>query len=67
MNLLQNEKILTDLENKLTIAERRDSLGVWDGEVHTAILKMLTTKDLLYSTCNSSQCCVAAWMGEEFG
>ena len=24
-------------------------------------------KDLLYSTGNSAQCCVAAWMGGEFG
>ena len=25
------------------------------------------TKGLLYSTGNSAQCCVAAWMGKEFG
>ena len=25
------------------------------------------TKGLLYSTGNSAQCCVAAWMGREFG
>ena len=29
--------------------------------------KWITTKDLLYSTRNSAQCNVAAWMGEEFG
>ena len=28
-------------------------------------LKWITNKDLLYSTWNSAQCCVAAWMGEE--
>ena len=27
----------------------------------------MTNKDLLYSTGNSVQCCVAAWMGEESG
>ena len=30
-------------------------------------LKWITNKDLLYSTWNSAQCCVAAWMGGEFG
>ena len=29
-------------------------------------LKSITNKDLLYSTENSAQCYVAAWMGEEF-
>ena len=30
-------------------------------------LKWITNKDLLYSTWNSVQCDVAAWMGGEFG
>ena len=30
-------------------------------------LKWITNKDLLYSTGNSVQCSVAAWMGEESG
>ena len=30
-------------------------------------LKWITKKDLLYSTGNSAQCYVAAWMGGEFG
>ena len=30
-------------------------------------LKQITNKDLLYSTGNSAQCYVAAWMGGEFG
>ncbi|MCH3812453.1 hypothetical protein LZB82_08870, partial [Campylobacter jejuni] len=30
-------------------------------------LKWITNKDLLYSTWNSAQCYVAAWMGGEFG
>ena len=30
-------------------------------------LKWITNKDLLYSTGNSAQCYVAAWMGVEFG
>ena len=30
-------------------------------------LKWITNKDLLYSTGNSAQCYVEAWMGGEFG
>ena len=30
-------------------------------------LKWISNKDLLYSTGNSAQCYVAAWMGGEFG
>ena len=30
-------------------------------------LKWITNKDLLYSTGNSAQCYVAAWIGGEFG
>ena len=30
-------------------------------------LKWITNKDLLYSTWNSAQCYVTAWMGGEFG
>ena len=29
--------------------------------------KQITNKDLLYITWNSAQCCMAAWMGGEFG
>ena len=42
-------------------------LRVWDCHVHTAIFKMESKQDLLYSTRSSVQCCVAAWMGGEFG
>ena len=40
---------------------------VRDGRVHTAILKWITSEDLLFSTYNSAQCYLAAWMGGEFG
>ena len=30
-------------------------------------LKEITNKDLLYSTGNSAQCYMAAWMGGKFG
>ena len=35
--------------------------------MHTAIFKMVTNKDLLYSTWNSAQCYVASYMGGESG
>ena len=65
---LQSRKRLTDLENELMVARQkgggRDSYRVWDGRVHTDVFN---NKDLLYSTGNSAQCYVAAWMGGEFG
>ena len=37
-------------------------------DVYTLLyLKWIANKDLLYSTENSVQCCVAAWMRGEFG
>ena len=36
-------------------------------DVHTLLyLKWITNKDPQYSTWNSAQCYMAAWMGEEF-
>ena len=32
----------------------------------TTHLKWITSKDLLYSTGNSAQSCMATWRGEEF-
>ena len=37
---LQHRKRLTDLEDELMVARRRDSYGVLDGHVHTAVFKM---------------------------
>ena len=48
-------------------AGERDSQGVCDGHVHTAIFKMDNQKDLLHSTGNSAQCYVTTWMEQEFG
>ena len=37
-------------------------------DIYTLLyLKWMTKKDLLYSTGNSAQCYVTAWMGQEFG
>ena len=44
----------------------RDSQGVWDGHVCTAALKMDDQQVLHYSTGNSAQWYVVAWMGGDF-
>ena len=69
---LQNRNTLRDLENELTGCQwgrmvGRDTWGVWDHMYTLLYLKWITHKDLLYSTRNSAQCYVAAWMGGEFG
>ena len=68
---LQNRKRLTDLENKIMAAKEEEwGEGIGRGlgiDMYTLLyLKWMTNKDLLYSTGNSTQCCVAAWMGREF-
>ena len=64
--LLPCPKRLTDLEDKLMVARgRRLAFGM---DMYTLLcLKWITNKDLLYSTWNSVQHYVAAWMGGEFG
>ena len=47
--------------------EGRDSLEFGMDMYTLLCLKWITNKDLLYSTGNSAQCYVAAWMGGEFG
>ena len=56
---------LTDLLNLRLLGERDGEFGI---NIYTLLyLKWITNKDLLNSTWNSAQCCVAAWMGGEFG
>ena len=46
----------------------RDSCREFGIDMYTLLyLKRITNKDLLYSTRNSAQCYVAAWMGGESG
>ena len=48
--------------------ERKRGLKKEASDMYTLLyLKWITSKDLLYSTGNSAQCYVAAWMGEGFG
>ena len=64
----QNRKSLTDLENKLMVAAGKGELGSL-GKVGNMLLysKQITNKGLLYSTGNSTQYYVTAWMGGESG
>ena len=45
----------------------RDSWGVWDRHLHTAVLKVDNQEGLLYSTGSSAQRYIAAWMGAGLG
>ena len=45
----------------------RDGWGIGKGLYTLLCLKWMTNRDLLYSSRNSDQCYVAAWMGGEFG
>ena len=69
---MQNRNRLIDLENELTAARREG----WGGgiirefgmDMYTLVyLKWITNKVVLYSTGNSAQCYVEAWMGGELG
>ena len=61
-NKLRKQSLI-DLENKLMVAEGKGELGSL-GKVGYMLLysKQITNKDLLYSTGNSTQYYVAAWM-----
>ena len=68
---LQNRYRLTDLENELMVARGKDGRGIvrdFGKAMDTLLyLKWITNKDLLYSTGNSTQYYVAAWVGRKFG
>ena len=65
---LQNRKRLTDLENELMVAQGEEIVKEFGSFRDTLIYsKWITNKDLLYSTWNSTQSHMTAWMGEGFG
>ena len=52
----------------LKYKSHKRNLTILKYTIHTLLyLKWITNKDLLYSTGNSTQCYVAAWMGGESG
>ena len=65
-NLLTKQKETPDLESKLVVAMGKaggTGLREFGMDMYTQVyLKGMINKDLLYSTRNSVQCYVAAWM-----
>ena len=72
---LQYRNRLSDLENKLVVLGKDGSVEGMEGivmefemDMYTRLyLKWITSKDLLYSTWNSAQYYLAAWMRGKFG
>ena len=65
--ILKRRNRVTDVENKFMVTRGlggRDNLGLWDGHIHSTIHKT-DTKDLPYSTRNSTQCSVMTYMRTE--
>ena len=67
-NELTRQKRDSQAENKLRIARREGIIRDFGKVMYTLLyLKWITNKDLLYSTWNSAQCYVPAWMVTGFG
>ena len=66
MNLLIKQKHTHKLREQTYSCWGQDSYRVWYGHVHTAMFKMDNQQGLTYSTWNSVQCYMAAWMEAEF-
>ena len=65
---LENRKRLTDLENELMVAGGEGRVKDLGKVTYTLLyLKWIINKGLLYSTWNSAQCYVPAWMGGGVG
>ena len=68
MNLLINQKETHRLRKRTHGCRRRGIVRDLGKAMHPLLyLKWITNKDLLYSTWNSAQGYVPAWMGGEFG
>ena len=70
MNLFTKQKKTQTQRMNLRLRRRKD-WGIdreFGMDMYTLLyLKQITNKDLLYSTGNSAQCYVAAWMGGDLG
>ena len=67
-NELTRQKRDSQAENKLRIARREGIIRDFGKVMYTLLyIKWITNKNLLYSTWNSAQCYVLAWMGGGFG
>ena len=68
MNLLAKQKDIHRLREGSYDCWRKGIVREFGMDMYTPLyLKWITSKDLLYSTWDSAQCYVQAWMGEEFG
>ena len=68
MNLLAKQKDIHRLRQGTYSCGRKGIVREFVMDMYTPLyLKWITSKDLLYSTWNSAQCYVEAWMGGEFG
>ena len=65
---LQNRKRLHRLRKRTYGCQGEGTVREFGMDMYTLpYSKWITNKDLLYSTWNSAQCYVAAWMGGGFG
>ena len=66
-NELTRQKRDSQAENKLRIARREGIIRDFGKVMYTLLyIKWITNKNLLYSTWNSAQCYVLAWMEGKF-
>ena len=66
-NELTRQKRDSQAENKLRIARREGIIRDFGKVMYTLLyIKWITNKNLLYSTWNSAQCYVLAWMEGQF-
>ena len=67
LNFLSHQKYCENLDNELLVARREGEGREFGMDMFTLLyLKWITKKDLLYSTWNSAQYYVAAWIGGKF-
>ena len=58
---------VTDFKTEHMVAEREETVREFGMVMYTLLyLKWITNKALLYSTRNSTQCCMTAWKGGPF-
>ena len=68
MNLLTKQKEIQTSKTNLWLPWGEGIVREFGKDMYTLLyFKWITNKDPLHSTRNSAQCCVAAWMGGEFG
>ena len=68
MNLLAKQKDIHRLREGSYDCWRKGIVREFGTDMYTLLyLKWITSKDLLYSPGNSTQCYVAAWMEGKFG